>query len=52
MTKFSRLAADQDLFRSNTTKIHKRTRDMVKVIRAEQLASSKIMSTLVELEFM
>ena len=32
-------------------RIQKRTQEMVKVMRAEQLAASKIVSTLVELEF-
>ena len=50
-TKFKRLLSDQDIFRDRVEKIHMRTKELVRVIRAEQLATSKILSTLVELEF-
>ena len=51
MRKFKRIVADQDIFKARVMKTQKRTREMVTVMRAEQLAVSKIASTLVELEF-
>ena len=51
MIKFKRIVSDQDIFRNRVTKIQRRTQEMVKVMRSEQLANSKITSTLVELEF-
>ena len=50
-TKFKRMVSDMDVFVLKMERAHKRVIDMVRVIRAEQLAASKVVSTLVELEF-
>jgi len=51
LIKFKRLVSDQDIFKAKVEKIQKRTQEIVRVMRCEQMASSKLMSTLVELEF-
>ena len=51
MTKFKRIVSDQDIFKARVSRVQARTKEMVRVIRCEQLAASKMMSTLVELEF-
>ena len=48
--KFKRLASDIDVFRKYVSASSDKVEDMVKVMRAEQLAHTKIISTLMELE--
>ena len=49
--KFRRLASDMDLFRKSLQDSTAKVEDMTKIMRAEQQAQTKIISTLVELEF-
>lgn len=51
LVKFKRLMADQEVFRSQVVNSLGRSKEIMRVMRAEQLAMSKITSTLVELEF-
>lgn len=51
MTKFKRIVSDQEVFKKVVSTTLSRTREMVRVMRSEQLAVTKITSTLVELEF-
>ena len=49
--KFRRLASDMDLFRKSLQDSTAKVEDMTNIMRAEQQAQTKIISTLVELEF-
>jgi len=51
MTKFKRIVSDQEVFKDGVRKTLHRTKEMVRVMRSEQLAVTKLTSTLVELEF-
>ena len=50
-TKFRRLISDTDVFVNRIERENKKVNDMVRVMRSEQLAQAKMVSSLVEMEF-